>query len=75
MKTKSIYTMAMAITVAGTMMVACNEGKADQLLKERDSLAELSKSHHQRGERNTWRNLPDDGQHQHAGEQPLHHQQ
>ena len=36
--------MAMAITLAGTMMVSCNEGKADQLLKERDSLAELSKS-------------------------------
>ena len=36
--------MAMAITVAGTIMVACNEGKADQLLKERDSLAELSKT-------------------------------
>ena len=44
MRTKSIYTMAMAITLAGTMMVSCNEGKADQLLKERDSLAELSKS-------------------------------
>ena len=36
--------MAMAITLASTMMVSCNEGKTDQLLKERDSLSELSKS-------------------------------
>ena len=47
MKAKKIYKMALAVVMASTMMTACNEvkqGEQDQLLKERDSLAELSNS-------------------------------
>ncbi len=47
MKVKKIFKMALAAVMAGTMMTACNEGKQgeqDQLLRERDSLAELSNS-------------------------------